>query len=242
LRESEQKLKALNATKDKLFTIIAHDLKNPFNSILGFSELLLENLREYDIFKTEKFVKNIGAVAKNTLNLLENLLDWAKTQTGQISFSPEKLDLTTIIAEIIELLNSAAQIKNITLNYLQIEPVSIYADANMIKTILRNLISNAIKYTNSSGKVFIYAIPSTDHIEITVSDNGLGMSEDVKNNLFTDGEQTSLQGTTGEKGTGLGLLICKDFVEKHGGKIWAESDLGKGSTFKFTLPVLSQIN
>ena len=236
LIQLNHQLKEINATKDKLFSIIAHDLKSPFNSILGFSELLSQNLHSYGIEKTEKFVEQINSTAKSTLTLLENLLNWAKTQTGQIDFQPENLRLESIIQEIVVVLNSSAKIKNITLNYFQTDDFVTYADRNMLQTILRNLISNAIKFTNSGGKVDIYAISDKNQIEITISDNGVGISEETRSKLFKINGSISTKGTANEKGSGLGLILCKEFVEKQGGKIWVESELGKGSEFKFTLP------
>ena len=225
-----------NNTKDKLFSIIAHDLRGPFNSILGFSDLLFENLQEFEIAETKELLGIINASAKNTLVLLDNLLNWAKSQTGQINFKPEKVVLSPIIQEVFELSNSSAQNKNIVLNYIQSEEIVVLADSNMIKTVLRNLISNAIKFTNSNGKIDVYALQNDKFIEIAVSDNGVGMNEETRNKLFSIETNETTLGTANEKGSGLGLLLCKEFVEKHGGKIWIESEEGKGSIFYFTLP------
>jgi len=240
LRDSESQLRDLNATKDKLFSIFAHDLRSPFNSILGFSTLLKENLRSYDIEKTEQFIGLINSSASHTLILLDDLLAWAKTQTGQMEFKPSNLPLRPIIQEIVKLTATAAKIKNISVSYVQSEEIEIYVDQNMLMTILRNLISNAIKFTNSGGKIDIRAISNPTCTEIIVSDNGVGINEKVKKKLFSLDENYSSTGTANEKGTGLGLLICKEFVEKHGGKIWVESESGIGSDFKFTLPYFNK--
>ncbi len=235
--ENEIQLIELNATKDKLFSIIAHDLRSPFNSILGFSELLIENVKKYDDEEIEKYLGIINSSTQNTLVLLDNLLNWAKSQTGQAIFKPEKVILSPIIQEIFKLSNSSAKNKYIMLNYFQSEVIEVFADLNMIKTVLRNLISNAIKFTNLNGKINVYALRNDKFIEIAVSDNGVGMNEDAQNKLFRLETNKTSNGTANEKGSGLGLILCKEFVEKHGGKIWVESELGKGSVFKFELPL-----
>ena len=168
LKEREIQLRELNSTKDKLFSIIAHDLRSPFNAILGFSELLIKNTKDLDVAESEKYLGIINSSAKSTLVLLDNLLDWAKTQTGQIIYNPEKASFSAIIGEILEVSKSIAIIKNISLNYIQTDDVEVYADVNMLKTILRNLIFNAIKYTHSNGEIAISAVQNQDNIEITV--------------------------------------------------------------------------
>jgi two-component system sensor histidine kinase/response regulator len=240
IQEQNKELKELNATKDKLFSIIAHDLKSPFNSIMGFTELLIENIRTYDIEKSEEFLTTINSASKQTLTLLENLLDWAKTQTGQIDFKPENQNLKPIIQAIVHILNSSAKIKNITLNGFQSDDIIAYADLNMLNTVLRNLVSNAIKFTDSGGKIDIYAVSEKNLIEITVADNGVGMTEENMNKLFRIDTSITTTGTANERGSGIGLILCKEFVEKHGGKIWVESEVGKGSKFVFTLPTSSK--
>ena len=236
LKERESQLRELNATKDKLFSIIAHDLRSPFNAISGLSELLLENIKDFKVAESEKYLEIINSSAKNTFILLENLLTWVNSQTGKIIYEPEKINLPEIINEILEVSDSIAKIKNISLNYSQTD-VEVFADEDMLKTILRNLISNAIKYTNSNGEITISALQNQNTIEITVSDNGVGMSEEVRNTLFDIDSNITTTGTANEKGSGLGLILCKEFVEKHGGEIWVKSELGKGSAFTFSLPV-----
>jgi PAS domain S-box-containing protein len=235
LKINEQKLKHLIATKDKLFSIIAHDLRSPFNSILGYSQDLRENIRKYKIEESEEHLDIINSSAHNTLNLLNNLLIWAKTQTGQTIFNPETISLQQVINEVADLLNSSAKIKNISINYNQSDKVMIYADKNMLKTILQNLISNAIKFTNPGGNIHINAKPYSDHMEIIISDNGIGISKKAIKNLFAIDTNKPTKGTINETGSGLGLVICREFVEKHGGKIWVESKAGMGSDFKFEL-------
>ena len=237
LKERESQLKELISTKDKLFSIIAHDLRSPFNGLLCFSELLINNTKDLEKAEAESYIEIINSLAKNTLNLLDNLLNWAKAQTGQLIFQPEKTTLSAIVREILRIYNPIAKIKNISLDYNQEVDIEAFADVNMLKTILRNLISNAIKFTNANGEISIYASQNQNNIEITVSDNGIGMSEEAQNNLFKFDKNAIFHGTGNEKGSGLGLILCKEFVEKHGGKIWIESEPGKGSTFKFSLPL-----
>jgi len=244
LIESETQLIELNATKDKLFSIIAHDLRSPFNTILGYSDLLSNSAKTYDTERIVKFSTDINSAAVNTLALLDNLLNWAKSQTGQITFKPVKLNLQPIIAQTIEVLNSTAKIKNISLNYIQSDSIEVYADQDMLNVILRNLIANALKFTNSRGAIAVNAMQKNNFIEITVSDNGVGMNEETLNKLFKIDTTITTNGTANEKGSGLGLILCKEFVEKQGGTIWVESEPNKGATFHFTLPndIVENIN
>ncbi|RPH34463.1 MAG: PAS domain-containing sensor histidine kinase [Bacteroidales bacterium] len=229
-------LKSTNSTKDKLFSIVAHDLKNPFNAILGFSELLVNNHNSYNHKKTEEFIEQINSAAKNTLALIDNLLVWANSQMGKIEYQPQNLRLLTTIQDTLDLLRSTARIKNITIRYFEAEDIAVYADKIMLQIIVRNLISNAIKFTKPNGKINIYATIDHNYVEITVSDDGIGISKEICNKLFNRNDNITTNGTANEKGSGLGLMLCKEFIEKHGGKIWVESELGVGSEFKFTLP------
>ena len=237
-KKAEQLLVESNATKDKFFSIIAHDLRSPFNNIIGFTGLLIENTKDFGDPEFAQYLGIINSTANNTLVLLDNLLNWAKLESGKIYFKPEKQILSTIIDEVFILSNSIAQKKNIVLNYVESERIVVFADQNMINGILRNLISNAIKFTNSGGKIDVFASQDDRDIEIAVSDNGVGMDEETQKKIFSLASNESSPGTANEKGTGLGLILCKDFVEKHGGKIWVESKLGIGSTFKFRLPLI----
>jgi PAS domain S-box-containing protein len=237
LKESEAKLQENNKTKDKLFSIIAHDLRSPFNGILGFSDLLINITNSQDTEKTKKYSSLIYSTARNTLVLLDNLLDWGKSQTGQINFNPEKLILSSIIQNVVETSRSNAIIKNISLNFIPSGDIAVYADQNMLETVLRNLTSNAIKFTNLNGEININAIQNQDFCEITISDNGVGMNDEKCNRLFNLDTNITTIGTANEKGSGLGLILCKEFVEKLDGNIWVESKEGKGSNFKFTLPL-----
>ncbi len=236
LKENEARLLELNSTKDKLFAIIAHDLRGPFNNILGFSSLLYENVRSFDIDKTEKILGFLNASAMHNFFLLDSLLSWSKSQTGQLEFKPEKIDLQEIVQGIIGFLKSSAHLKNISLSYSSTNLVAPYADLNMLQTILRNLISNSIKFTNPGGFVKVCAVSNHYMVEVIVEDNGVGMTKEKQDKLFRTDSIVTTIGTANERGSGLGLIFCQEFVEKHGGKIWVESEPDKGSKFHFTLP------
>jgi signal transduction histidine kinase/ligand-binding sensor domain-containing protein len=230
-------LTELNVSKDKFFSIVAHDLKNPFQTILGYSEMQKEEIKSGDLAKIEEFAENINSAAFQTFRLLENLLDWANAQRGKIKFNPILINLSEILNEEFNVLNDMAVKKNIELKNSFTDNLTIIADKNMIKTILRNLISNAIKFTPRKGNVELNAFISNNQIIISVSDSGIGMTEETIGKLFRIDSNLSTRGTEDEKGTGLGLFLCKEFIEKHGGKIWVESESGKGSIFKFCLPL-----
>ncbi|MGK0414886.1 MAG: two-component system sensor histidine kinase/response regulator, partial [Polaribacter sp.] len=200
-------------------------------------ELLKHSTKNKDVEESESLASMIHTTSKSTLVLLDNLLSWTKSQTGQMNFTPATFDLKTAVTQVLGTLEPIAQVKNISLNYDQSIHTSIYADENMLKTVLRNLISNGIKFTNTNGKIHIHAIHKPDLIEINVSDNGIGMDKDVQDQLFEANKTLTTLGTANEVGTGLGLLICKEFVKKNNGHIWVESQIGKGSKFKFTLPL-----
>ena len=236
LNYANNELLELNASKDRFISILAHDLRNPLGSILGFLSLLTEDIRNYSIDEVESHIHIVNSAAQNTYNLLEEILTWARAQSGKTPFEPEKLCLADICENVFENLKLAANNKNITLHYMALDGVYIFADKEMITTVLRNLVSNAIKYTNKGGAINIYA--EKDHIKvtITVSDNGTGIKPDTLTKLFDISYKISTNGTAKEKGSGLGLLLCKEFIKKHGGEIGVESKLGKGSAFKFTIP------
>ena len=236
LHESENKLLIANATKDKFFSIIAHDLRSPFNVIIGFSELLLENHMDYGIEKSERFIKMIIESSKNTFDLLENLLEWSRTQTGGIQFNPNKYILEKIIIKSIKQSESLAKQKDIQLSYIVENTIFVRADETMLNTVLRNLLSNAIKFTPKAGKIEVIATKSNENITISVKDNGVGIKKGRLKNLFSIIDTGTTQGTANEKGHGLGLILCKEFIEMHGGEIFVESEEGVGSTFSFTIP------
>lgn len=235
IQDQNRQLTELNSTKDKFFGIIAHDLRNPFNGILVMSDLIVKNKKTYTKEKLIQFSELIYEEARTTYKLLENLLEWANVQTGAIEFKPTKLKLDILVFNGISQLASMARAKSITLEYDIPDSLLVYADLNMLNTIIRNLLTNAIKFTNPEGQITITAFSMKNKIEIRICDNGVGMTADKKNMLFEINEKISTKGTAQESGSGLGLLLCKEFVNKHGGEIWVESELGKGTTFIFTL-------
>jgi two-component system, sensor histidine kinase and response regulator len=236
LADANKKLTILNADKDRFISILAHDLKSPFTGLLGWSEVLLDNLRTYDINKIEELIIYIRRSAKGAYNLLEDLLLWARAQSDMLPFDPEELNLMDILETIVEIFDPVASNKNISVTCSLSEEIIVIADLNMLNTILRNLVSNAVKFSKRDGEITIMAERNPEHITITVSDSGVGIPSDVLPELFNISQNYTTPGTSGEKGTGLGLLLCKELVEKHGGKIWADSIPGKGSQFSFTVP------
>ena len=235
LNELNKKLSELNADKDRFIGILGHDLKSPFNNLLGLSEVLLEDIHNLDIKQIEEISSTINATARSTYNLLEEILLWARTQQGKIAFNPQLLSFRKVCMETLEILNATAQKKDIAINYQVHDDLLVFADPDMLKTIMRNLISNSIKFTAEHGKINIKAEKISDSVNISVSDNGIGIDPQILSKLFDLTEVITTKGTAGETGTGLGLLLCKGFVEKHGGRIWAESEVGRGSEFKFKL-------
>jgi len=232
-------LSELNAQKDKFFSIIAHDLKNPFNAILGLSELLVEQINRNDFEGIESFAENILQSSQRAFGLLLNLLEWARAQTGRTKFFPEYFDLIAHISESSDLLQDAASQKSITIKKQMPHVLAVFADKQMIGTVLRNLISNAIKFTLQGGEIIVTAESDANEFIVSVQDNGVGISKARIGKLFTIGESDSTSGTSNEQGTGLGLILCKEFIEKHDGKIWVESAIGQGSIFSFSIPLKS---
>ncbi len=237
IQNQNKELIKLNTDKDRFMQILAHDLKNPFNSLIGFTDLLLKNFKKYDDEKIEKHLTILNEVSLKTYNLLEELLLWSKSQSGKLPFEPQEIDFMELCQEVLSVLQQTANKKNIQVNCFETEKIILWCDVNMFKTILRNLISNAIKFTNAFGNINIYAEVEDNQAIITVSDNGIGIPEEVIPKLWEITTHQTTQGTQGESGTGLGLFICKDFVEQHDGTIWVESKINKGSEFKFTIPL-----
>lgn len=236
LKDSETNLKELNAAKDKFFSIIGHDLRNPLNALLGFSELLSGNSRQYTMEEIRMYNKIINDSARNMHQLIENLLDWSRSQSGSIDFSPRYFDLLQVTNDIQSIFNIQINKKKISvLNNIPIN-MKVFADKNLLSTILRNLISNAIKFTPQGGYITLSAEKSDGNINISVADTGIGMTKEQIGNLFKLETNLTKAGTSEEKGTGLGLILCKEFVEIHKGSIWVESKPDKGSIFTFSLP------
>ena len=243
LVETQNSLKELNVAKDKLFSIIAHDLKNPFNAISGFSDLLLSGINDYPIEQIERYVKIIRKSAVKGYNLLENLLEWTRSQTGQLKIKKDNFNLAWLVQENIEFSRERAMVKEIELIADCNQSLIVHGDRNMISTVLRNLLNNALKFTKSGGRVTISAHKlkakknEKPFAKIVVEDTGIGIKKTVLDKLFHFEENLSTPGTDFEHGTGLGLVLCKDFIEKNNGEIWVESEVNKGSRFSYSLPL-----
>ncbi len=235
IKKFTEELEQINKTKDKFFAIIGHDLRTPINGLLGYSEILVNDIEILGKEEIKEYASSIMDISKTTNNLLTNLLEWSRVQTGRITFQPCSINLCSNINMVIDFLNANAQQKNIELNNLVDPGTIIYADENMLQSILMNLCGNAIKFTNRDGIVKIYCTEEKDNFVILVEDNGLGISKLNLKNLLKENSYFSTYGTAKERGTGLGLILCKEFIEKHSGKIWVESCEGKGTTFYFTI-------
>jgi len=242
LLEQTNNLKELNALKDKFFSIIAHDLKTPFNGILGFSEILKEDARNLDIDSIISYADIINSTAKQAFNLLENLLELAILQQNGILFEPRRIFINPLIENEIKGLQYNADKKNITLQNNTTEEIIIAADEKMVCSMFRNLISNAIKFTNKGGEINVEAKMKVDHFEVSISDTGVGIGKEEIEKLFRNETSFTLKGTENEKGTGLGLILCKEFAEIHGGTITVESEIGKGSTFTISIPAFDNLH
>ncbi len=236
VEKTEKELRELVATKDKLFSIIAHDLKNPFNLMAGFSELLTSNFDEYDSETIQKFINIIYNASVQGNQLLENLLQWSRAQTGRLVVTPQKANTFEVIESTIRLLKGNAESKGVHLIINDDQSHYIWADINIVETIIRNLVSNAIKFSLRDQKITIETTENNDFVEISVIDRGVGMPRETVEKLFTVSTIQSTIGTANEKGTGLGLVVCKEFAEKNGGEIHVESRFGFGSRFWFTIP------
>jgi PAS domain S-box-containing protein len=230
-----EELNRINKEKDKFFSIIAHDLRSPFNGFLGLTELMVSDISKMTLVDINKIADNLHRSAKNLYRLLTNLLEWSKIQRGLTDFNPKKLSLKCIINESISLFNESARKKSINISEEIPDNYNVFADSSMLNTIIRNLISNALKFTISGGNILLSAKEKGNMIEISVKDNGIGMNNDIIDSLFKIDKQSTRKGTEGEPSTGLGLLLCKEFINKNDGQIFVESEEGKGSEFRITL-------
>jgi signal transduction histidine kinase len=231
-------LQTINAEKDKFFSIIAHDLKGPLSAFLGATQILSDEIHNMSLEEIKEITINMKDSASNLYGLLENLLEWSRLKRGLMDFNPERIKLKRLITQSIEVLKESARKKNISIRFLFSEDLEIFADLHMLETVVRNLVSNAIKFTPVGGEVIISASKTDNqYIEINVIDSGIGMSPEIKSKLFQISEKISRQGTEGEPSTGLGLLLCKEFIENHKGRIKVTSEQGNGSTFTITIPV-----
>jgi PAS domain S-box-containing protein len=239
MKEYEKELLRISEDKDKFYSIIAQYLYNPFNLFHNFTKMMADDLTNLSIREIQKMVVTMSKSATNLYSLLDNMLQYTRINQGKIAFNPQKLNLSKTIGDAVVILKQNADAKNITISQNAENEITVFADIFMLKTILRNLISNAIKFTNNDGHITISVDQTTSNVTVSVSDTGDGIAPDYLKKMFNISQIHTALGTSDEKGTTLGLLLCKEFVEKHGGKIWVESKIGRGSIFNFTLPVFA---
>ena len=235
IEKQRKELQMLNATKDRFFSIIAHDLRSPFNSIVGFLDLL--KTEKYNEEDKKKIIHILHESATTAYGLVNNLLDWSRTQFNNVNFNPEQLNLKIKMDNCIQTVESTAWNKQITIKNLAPDDLTVFADREMMVSIIRNLLTNAIKFTNKKGMIQIDANKVDNEIEISIKDSGIGMTKKDIRRLFSSNNHQSKLGTASEKGSGLGLMLCREFVKKHNGRIWVESEPGEGSTFYIKLPL-----
>lgn len=238
IEQSEKELIRLNVAKNKFFSIIAHDLKNPFHTVMGYSQLLSKEYDKFSEAERRKFASDINQSTTNIFRLLQNLLEWSRSQTGRLVFLPREVEFGYIMKNALSVLRPLANQKHISIDLNYEEDLSVFADPQMIETVLRNLINNAIKFTPENGKITLTACKTDNQVEIKITDTGIGISSEELLTLFKIDSTIKRKGTNNEDGSGLGLILCKEFVEKHNGEIGVESIQGKGSSFYFTLPVV----
>jgi signal transduction histidine kinase len=229
-------LEKLNASKDKFFSIIAHDLLSPVSGVLGSADILANQIEGLTRQEIQQFARGIVVSGQQLKRLLTNLLEWASMQTGEMPFQPKPILLRQLVSEVTDLLQENARQKNLTIDNRLEESLQLQADEHMLQSILRNLLANAIKFSFPGGSIALSGKLTPTQVLISVHDTGGGMNKTLQDRLFRMDVKNSLPGTSGEKGTGLGLLLCQEFVQRHGGKIWVESQEGKGSTFTFSMP------
>lgn len=238
LRKSEENLQMINAEKNLLFSIIAHDLRGPFNGLLGLTQVMAEDLEYFTKNEIQNMALKMKDTASNLFRLLENLLQWARIEQDSILFNPVQIQLLTIVDESMVMVLEQARQKEIILTLTVPDDIEVYADIHMVQTTIRNLTSNAVKYTPKGGMIHLFAkVTDSKSVKISIQDSGIGMSEAIIENLFHINVETNRKGTEGEPSTGLGLIICRNFVRTHGGELSIESEVGKGSIFSFTLPL-----
>ncbi|MEA3317797.1 MAG: HAMP domain-containing sensor histidine kinase, partial [Bacteroidota bacterium] len=242
LENQQQKLEELNASKDKFFSIIAHDLRNPIGGFLNLTDIFSANFDGLSKKENIEFIELLNQSSKQLYNLLENLLEWSRSQTGRITYNPEILNLNFIIEDTIELLMANIKNKELEVNIESNKNEKIFADENMLTTVFRNLLSNAIKFSQKNSIITVRIIHKENNIEVHVIDNGVGISKENQKKLFRIDKHHSTSGTSNEKGSGLGLILCKELIDKNNGKIWVESELNKGSSFIFSLATKEDIN
>jgi signal transduction histidine kinase len=237
IEKQRKQLDELNTSKDKFFSIIAHDLKNPIAGFLGLTEVLSQDLQSFTDEEKQEFINLIYRSSKQLHSLLENLLQWSRAQTGRLSFKPRHINIHKLMMENIALVNASAELKQIAIELNIDESLEAWADVDMVNTIIRNILTNAIKFTNKDGIVQIAASVDDHWVKLSISDNGIGISEDEQKKLFKIGFSNSKLGTENEEGTGLGLILCKEFAKRNNGDLYVQSKQNEGSTFTVTLPV-----
>ena len=241
IKHKNDELRQINAEKDRFFSIIAHDLRSPFNGFLGLTQLMAEELENLTSEEIKDFTLSMRNSAADMFRLLENLLEWARMQQGLITFNREIAQLAPIVDESIAIILEPAKIKGIEIILDISADITVFADRNILQTVIRNIVSNAVKFTPKGGRIRVSAkVTDYNNVEISIKDTGIGMSNKMIDDLFRLDVQTSRKGTEDEPSSGLGLLLCKDFIEKHGGQLWVESQQGSGSTFYFTVPNSNQ--
>ena len=236
LRHTQQRLRESNASKDKFFSIIAHDLRSPFTALVGMSQYLAKGIDHIDPETAKEFLEGMHKSSKNAFNLLENLLEWSRIQTGRLPMNPQMVDVGEILEDNLSLLQVNIESKDISIENHLNESEEVWADENAVHTVLRNLLSNAIKFTPKGGTISIYSQGLKDKVAITVKDTGVGMDQEPLDKLFRIDHRNTTRGTDKEKGSGLGLILCKEFVERNHGSLSVESKKGAGSMFSFILP------
>ncbi|MEI7491202.1 MAG: HAMP domain-containing sensor histidine kinase [Bacteroidota bacterium] len=236
-RRTQDQLKELYSTRDKFFSIISHDLRSPFNAILGFADILNEEWDELSDTERKTFLQNIRNTSHNTFDLLERLLEWSRVQTGKMKITPTRLNLANLVRDNFKLLSPTAEGKFIHMVSEVAEDCYAWGDKDAILLVLRNLLNNAIKFTRHGGLITVSAAAMHKLVVVTVSDTGVGISAENMNKLFRFEEQLKTEGTDKERGSGLGLVLCREIIDKSNGRIWAESTEGEGSRFSFTLPL-----
>ncbi len=236
LEKQKEELSQLNTSKDKFFSIIAHDLRTPLTALLAYTRFAAESLHSFSQDDLQEMVDNLRSTCENLYELLENLLDWSRIQGGMMAYHPQLIDIKGVLLRNLTLFRPNARQKRIMFEGSIQEELFVYADEKMVDAVVRNLISNALKFTRAHGRVEVKVTQKESFLEVSVSDTGIGISKEDLPKLFRIDEKYRDSGTAGERGTGLGLILCKDLIEKSGGKIWVKSEVGKGTTFIFTLP------
>lgn len=241
LRHTQQELQEANAAKDKFFSIIAHDLRSPFTALVGMSQFLANGIEDLDAETAKEFLRGMHTSSKNAFNLLENLLEWSRVHTGRMPMNPERINVTKLVRENLSLLEVNINNKKLHINNQLPQEEPTFADLNAVNAIFRNLLSNAIKFTPEGGMIELFSQRMDEKTAFTVKDTGEGMDEKTREELFRLDVRHSSKGNGREKGTGLGLILCREFVERNGGEITVESEPHKGSLFTFTLPLPEEL-